>query len=254
MAQAAEDPLKSLKAALQDQIPDLDTFAFTLSTTLSSLNLHPTSVPSSPSREALKSVARYLPSVQIELLKSAVPTFLHALDEAQRGLLRTYFVPTKRAETITLDRVIAQQTYSTLSSFLRSNEVTPLPRESREYLLELLVDLLKYGYGINDAYWAVWSSAGSSAKEGSAQELKWEESVGVMVGIPSKVANAVGKWKSQGWGGDVPDQLVPKCVRPQQQLDYWLTTGHTSTSSFWTLRSSCTSSPTIQPRHQQDHD
>ena len=66
-------------------------------------------------------------------------------------------------------------------------------------------------YSVSDIYWAVWSTHGEEgSKEASNRELIWEEAVGALVGLPSKVANAVGRWKGEGWTGDIPDRLVSR--------------------------------------------
>jgi telomere length regulation protein len=84
-----------------------------------------------------------------------------------------------------------------------------------------VLDRLSTGYSIDEVYWAVWSTSGqgeagpSEEKGGNengrgAQQLLWEEATRSVVGIPAKCANAVGKWKTEAWVGEVPDGLVSK--------------------------------------------
>ena len=216
--------LRELRDALKSPIEDIASFTFLLSSTLNSINLHPhptsISVQSRKADPALtRAVTRQLPRIQVALLTTHVPTFLPSLDTRERQLLQALFVPPRQSANLALRRAIALTTYSTLGSLLSTKSITPLPRESRSFVLELLADVTQYGVG--DVYWAVWSLEGGSesSKEASARSLEWDSAVTALVGLPGKVGNAVGRWKAEGWTGNLPDALSPKCVlrrRPSQ--------------------------------------
>jgi len=204
------DPLRELRDALRSPVEDTDAFSFLLSSTLSSLGLNSISlVAALPSGDHIKSTRRYLSSIQVTLLTTIVPSFLPALDENDRQLLRTFFVPQKQTSGLALRRNIALTSYQTLSSLLSTKTITPLPRQSREYVLEILEQLVQYGVG--DMYWAIWSAGKEEgSKEAGARDLNWEEAVGCLVGLPAKVGNAVGRWKTEGCSGDMPEVLVSR--------------------------------------------
>ncbi|RXK40552.1 hypothetical protein M231_02204 [Tremella mesenterica] len=205
--------LRHLRDTLQSPIPDVDSFSFLLSSTLQSLHLHSTSVPSStPEPSVLKAIQRFLPSVQQLLLTNAVPTFLHALDEGHRALLDILFCPAKSPSFSQLHvaRRIAFISYLTLSSMLLSKSDRPsLPTLSRQYLLETLRKL-SGAHGIDQLYWAVWGGQLGEKEDDISRQLQWEDTVKAIVGLPAKVANAVGRWKAEGWEGDVPIELIPR--------------------------------------------
>lgn len=209
--------LRELREALKSPIDDVASFTFLLSSTLNSIDLHPhptsISVIAGKTDTALiRAVVRQLPSIQISLLSVHVPTFLPALDPRERQLLQAFFAPERQSTDLVLRRVIALTTYSTLLALLSTKSITPLPRESRAFVLDLLAATTHYGVG--DMYWAVWSSdaGGESSKEASARSLEWETVISALVGLPGKAANAVGRWKAEGWTGDLPAALSPKYV------------------------------------------
>jgi telomere length regulation protein len=173
-----------------------------------------------------KGIQRYLPSIQIQLLTHTIPNYLHALDDTQVEVIHAFFAP-RQSTTSTADRSsifihrgIALTSYLTLPGLLNANPVPQLPVPSRSFLLDIL-DRLSTGYSIDEVYWAVWSTsgqgeAGSSEEKGGnengrgAQQLLWEEATRSVVRTPAKCANAVGKWKTEAWVGEVPDGLVSK--------------------------------------------
>jgi telomere length regulation protein len=210
--------LRELRDALRSPIDDVATFTFLLSSTLNTIDLNPNPtsmqlVSSKIDAALTRAVSRQLPSIQVLLLTTHVPTFLPALDTRERQLLQAFFAPPRQSANLALRRAIALTTYSTLSSLLSTKSITPLPRESRSFVLDVLAELTQYGVG--DVYWAVWSSpAGSeSSKEASARSLEWESAVSALVGLPAKVGNAVGRWKAEGWMGDLPDALSSKYAK-----------------------------------------
>jgi telomere length regulation protein len=212
-------PLRELRDALRNPIPDVDSFVFLLSSTLQALHLHPTSVPPDQvANEVIRSINRFLPAIQVQLVTSAIPIFIAALDGPQRGLLETFFVPPKDSASGTLPvrRTIALTSYATLTVLLSTT--TPqgksIPLESREYVLSTLGSLADE-YSIDQLYWAVWSSSLTTddslgAKSEGLRTLRWEEAVKAGVGLPAKVANAVGRWMADRWSGDIPADLVPR--------------------------------------------
>jgi len=217
MAEDAGTALKELRDTLRSPVPDLETFAFLLSSTLQSWGIHPTSVPPQDvSCATLKATSRYLPGIQISLLSSAIPTFLPLLDASQTRHLKTFFAPSSGTTSgdITIRRQIALVSYFTLPGLLSAHkaDVTGLPAQSRDFLLSV-IDQISQTYSIDQLYWAVWSASSSSFSESKvdgARTLRWEDAVKAAVSIPAKVANAVGKWKAEGWTGDVPLALVPR--------------------------------------------
>lgn len=231
--------LRDLRDVLRNPTPDIDSFIFLLSSTLQDLHLHPTSnAPKAIPRDALTAINRLLPALQIQLLASAVPIFHAELDESSRQLLQTFFVPPKEpsATTLPLRRAIASTSYITLTTLISASKpsITPLPPQSRSFVLSTL-ETLTHCYGIDELYWNVWSSSLSAKERGEgkihgAKELRWEEDVRAIVGVSSKVANAVGKWTSEGWECDVPDSLVPRCVELQKTGCSMTRLGSTSTA------------------------
>lgn len=212
MSDDAASALRDLRDALRAGIPDADSFGFRLSSVLSELGLSPTSVVISNSDpKALK----YLPAVQQSLL-SVLPTFLPALDERGRSLLEAFFVPPPTSS----GKSVALTSYITLSGALASSPPTPLPVESRQFVLDTLVRLVG-SYGVDALFWAVWGV------DGRARQLVWDDAVRAATSLPAKVANAVGRWKEAGWSGDVPPPLVPRAyfdalVRRLEGLAYEL--------------------------------
>ena len=211
--------LQALRDALRSPIPDVNAFVFLLSSCLQALHLHSTSVPPADDpKDLLRYIHRLLPTIQGQLLTSAIPTFEPLLDTEQRGVLRSLFVPPKDSAPTTLPirRNIAFISYGTLTAFLSTSnpQITPLPLQSRDFVLYTL-NTLAAEYGIDELYWAVWSSS-SSIQDGRQSDglrtLRWDEAVKVAAGVVGKVTNAVGRWKSEGWSGDLPAGLVPRCA------------------------------------------
>jgi len=151
--------------------------------------------------------------LQILLITSTLPTFLPVLDGKQRKLVENFFIPQKDAakSTLPIRRAIALNTYLTTGSLLStSKKDTPspsIPIPTREFVLGLAEQVVKV-YSIDDLYWAVYSA--SSEYRDGVQTLLWEDAVKVAVGIPGKVANAVGRWRQDGWNGDIPAGLYPR--------------------------------------------
>lgn len=218
MTSDAAIALRDLRDALRQPIATIDDFTFLLSSTLSSLDLHPTSSISSLSSSdytSLKAIDKHLPAVQQALLNSAVPNFLHALDDRGRQLLDTFFCPDHTgAITSTAARHVALYSYWTLPALLSAKPgITPLPIPSRQYLLDTLQRLFAK-YGIHVIYDTIWTSSGQGeegSKEEAARQIAWEDAVRAAVSLPAKVGNAVGVWKGEGWQGDAPEKLVPRC-------------------------------------------
>jgi len=208
--------LQHLRDTLRTTQPDIDTLINLLSTCLDELynDAGPSTSSSEPARKALQ---RFLPSVQIHILTNTVPNYLHTLDDSQVEVLRSFFVPQRDAAGIRISRWIALTSYLTLPPFLNAPSTTAsipeLPVTSRTFLLEIL-DRLSGGYGIDEMYWAVWSGVEEREKGRlGPEELIWEEVTRSLVGVPAKAANAVGRWKSDGWIGDIQERLHPRLVK-----------------------------------------
>jgi telomere length regulation protein len=190
MTELAGTALRELRETLRSAIPDTDTFTFSLSAALQAIHLHPTSVPPSPvPEEVLRAIDRYIPAIQISLLNQALPTFLHALDDGGRRLVKTFFCPNRDATTLPIARSVALATYQAIPPLLSSS---------------------------HDLHWAIWGAQAQAETSSSGEKidgvrtLRWEETVKGLVGAPAKAANAVGRWKQEGWAGDVSQTLQPR--------------------------------------------
>jgi telomere length regulation protein len=205
--------LQHLRDTLRTTQPDIETLINLLSTCLNEIynDAGPSISSSEPARKALQ---RFLPSIQIHILTNTVPNYLHTLDEPQVEVLRSFFVPQREAAGIRISRWIALTSYLTLPPFLNAPSTTAsipdLPIPSRTFLLEIL-DRLSGEYGIDEMYWAVWSGVEEREKGRlGPEELIWEEVTRSLVGVPAKAANAVGRWRSDGWIGDIQERLHPR--------------------------------------------
>jgi telomere length regulation protein len=205
--------LQHLRDTLRTTQPDIETLINLFSTCLDEIynEAGPSTSSSEPARKALQ---RFLPSIQIHILTSTVPNYLHALDDSQVEVLRSFFVPQREAAGIRISRWIALTSYLTLPPFLNAPSTTAsipdLPIPSRTFLLEIL-DRLNVEYGIDEMYWAVWSGVEEREKGRlGPEELIWEEVTRGLAVIPAKAANAVGRWKSDGWIGDIQERLHPR--------------------------------------------
>lgn len=209
MSQDGVETLKDLREALRAPIENLDAFTNLLESAVQALQLG-NSVTASTRSPETRIIRRYLPSIQLSLLTAQLPTFLPALDDTGQQLLKSLFVPSRQVEGISVRREIALSTYLILSSCLSTKSATPLPRESRQYVLDLLSDVTAYDIG--DIHWSVGSISDSTegSKESTARQLRWEDAVTSIIGLPGKIANAVGRWKSEGWTGETPVKLEPK--------------------------------------------
>ncbi|KAK8853249.1 hypothetical protein IAR55_003951 [Kwoniella newhampshirensis] len=217
------EALKSLRAILRTPNLSPDDLSFHLSSALISLHIHPTSVPSSTTSASdsdsdLKSIGRYLPSVQTQILTDVVPTFLAigALDQSTETSLRSLFVQPKTVEALSTRRAIALTSYLTLPTFLNNSASsvkdfgqTSLPTQSRSFILTIL-EQLTTEYGIDDLYYSVFTASTESNKGEGWRTLQWEDVVRSCVGIPAKAGNAVGRWRSEGSQEGLPAGLVPK--------------------------------------------
>jgi telomere length regulation protein len=216
MTEEAGTALRELLETLRSAIPDTDTFTFSLSTALQAIHLHPTSVPPSPvQEEVLRTIDRYIPAIQISLLNQALPTFLHALNDGERRLVKTFFCPNRDATSLPIARSIALATYQTIPPLLSSSHLNPLPAHSRDFALDILAAVVDT-YSVDDLHWAIWGvqaeaeTSSSGEKSDGLRSLRWEETVKALVGVPAKAANALGRWKQEGWSGDVSQILQPR--------------------------------------------
>lgn len=213
MTDAPSSALKALRDNLREQVADVGSLIDLLQACLTALGLRGDGPDVEPS-STKNAIQRYLPSIQIHLLTDTLPNFIHALDEDQLAIVKTLFVPAKAAgkHRLKISRWIALTTTLTLPPFLNAAQTPVLPIPSRGFMLDILSRMTTQ-YGIDQLYWAVWSESsearGSRGKAG-AEQLMWEEAVKSIVSVPAKCANAVGRWKSEGWPGEVPTALEPR--------------------------------------------
>lgn len=207
----AAQALKTLREGLRSEtVGDIDALVELLRTCLASLH---GAGADEPTRKAIQ---RYLPSIQIQLVTTTIPTFYHALDDEQRSILSDLFVPARAgadtAEQLRISRWIALTSYLTLPPFLNASSTPALPVPARTPVIDILASLAGE-YGIDQMYWAVWGGVGGSPDEQQGKgegELAWEEVNKSLASIPAKCANAVGRWSGEGWTGDMPVVLEPK--------------------------------------------
>jgi telomere length regulation protein len=204
--------LQTLRDTLRTTQLDIETLVNHLSTCLDALYQDQAGPSSSSSEPVRKAIQRFLPSIQIHLLTQIIPNYLHALDDDQVEVVRSFFTPRRNTEGIQVSRWIGLTSYLTIPPFLNANTSpsTPeLPIPSRSFSLDIL-DRLVGDYGVEEVYWAVWSGAGEEKGRLGPEELMWEEISRSMIGVPAKAANAVGRWKGEGWIGELPERLAPK--------------------------------------------
>ena len=222
-ATALKDLRETLRAPASES--DVDSFAFQLSSTLEALCIQQTSIAPSRPDDIIRAVQRHLTSAQLALLTHGVPTYFPALEARSRALLETFFIPPSNADPaiLAISRAVILASYSTLthviSSPSSSSPTSPiaLPPQSREYVFQTLEKLSRQ-YNIDALYWGVWGQGwgsdgdipAESSNAGSMKTLKWEEVVRAAISVPAKVANLWGKWKEEGWQGDVPASLRPR--------------------------------------------
>jgi hypothetical protein len=193
---------KTLRDALREPIQDVQTL-IELVKPVNDRFLDPSSSESSKSISAeLKVIKRFLPSIHSLLLGTVLPNYHHLLDDEQTSFLRQLFVPPKRNENVAVFRAINLTSYLSLPPLL--TQQANLPVASRGFLLETLARL----DSIDGLYWAVWSSANDDTP--ASKSLLWDEAIKSCLTLPSKAANAVGRWRNDGWQGDLPDTLTPK--------------------------------------------
>lgn len=210
--------LKALKETLKTPIQDAESLVESLRACLGEIGLGEDSGATETKTDLghiRRAVQRYLPSIQVQIPSEVYPTFHHALEDSQTRLLRQFFVPERATDPkrLAIGRSIALCSYLTIPSFLNASSTPPLPAPSRLFLLDILNHLAR-DYGIEEMYWAVRSSesAGKGKRKTGPQELMWEEVVKNLASVPAKSANAVGRWKSEGWAGELPERLEAKSV------------------------------------------
>lgn len=218
MGESEAVSLRDLRDACRDtsSIPDVDTLVQLLSTALSDLGIHPSSRMQSTSSSLPpgKQLDRQISTIQSALASSVYPTFCSTLDSQQLELLEAFFVPPLATAELAVRCAVALSSYHTIYSLLSSTGpgVPPLPVESRPFILETASRAAQI-YGIDQLYWGVFgksSNVEEGSKDASMRELRWEEAVKAMIGLPGRAANSVGKWKADGWNGDLPEGLLPR--------------------------------------------
>jgi hypothetical protein len=211
MADDGASVLRGLRDALKsNSITDVDDFVFQLSQVLDSVGIDAgpqarakvsliSAAPAVLSSVQLKALKRHLPGVQSALV-AAVPTFLPALDDRGRAVLCAFFAP----PVSSTGGVVGLSAYLSLSAALAPSPGIPPP--ARDFVLSTLANVVR-SYGIVRMYTAVFSS---DSDPQSVKTLAWEDALKAAAALPSKVANAVGRWKEGGWSGDVSVVLIPR--------------------------------------------
>lgn len=221
MTDKSSRALKALREELRTSIPDVESLVESLERCLRDLGLGDNTGSDVDLDQVRMAIQRYLPSIQIQLLSEVYPTFHHALDTHQLGLLGDFFIPNRSSSLgqLTISRSIALTSYLTIPPFLNASHTPSLPAPSRTFALDMLSHLAA-SYSIDEMYWAVWADGsdggqgkGKGKERAGPQELIWEEVVRGLASIPGKSANAIGRWKSEGWSGDLPEGLETKSVR-----------------------------------------
>lgn len=191
-------------------------------------------------------IRRFWPSLQQSLLEHVVPTWLPTLQERPACLshLQAYFYPVLPSnpsqQLLSTAIQVALSSYLTLVPFLTSPACPP---QSRQFVLSALATL-SAAYPIDSMYWAIWGSQVSSRD--SQAELKWEEVIKILVGLPSKVANSVGARNQElSAGEEVPRPLFPRYVMAGHTTDCSVPTS-IHFSNGW--RDFCTSSALTVPK------
>nr|XP_019010363.1 uncharacterized protein I206_04832 [Kwoniella pini CBS 10737]OCF49144.1 hypothetical protein I206_04832 [Kwoniella pini CBS 10737] len=212
--------LKGLRDTLRNPtVLTPDDLSFQLSSTLEALHIHPNSVtPSSISKENLKGISRYFPTIQGILLNEIIPSFYEVLDDKAQLNLRTFFVPPKSSDGLALRRQIAIVSYTTLPTFLNAPKPgqAGLLKSTRRFLIDILGELVNT-YNIDDLYFAIHSQHIENDEKGKGKDmegrnaLQWEEALRSCIGIPAKIGNSVGRWNSENqFITDLPKILEPK--------------------------------------------
>jgi telomere length regulation protein len=213
--------LKALRESLRTPIADVESLVECLEACLDDIGLASSTSAELDLHQIRRAIQRYLPSIQICLVSEVYPTFYHALDRDQLRLVERFFVENQSSDSrkLKISRSIALTSYLTIPSFLNASHTPPLPGPSRSFVLDIL-SRLRESYNIDELYWAVWASDSGSVEQGAGQgrtksktgpsELIWEEVVRGLAGVPAKCANAVGRWKTEGWTGDLLAGLEAK--------------------------------------------
>ncbi|WVQ74259.1 hypothetical protein IAR50_003856 [Cryptococcus sp. DSM 104548] len=208
--------LHHLRDFLRLPVQSADDLTFEISSTLSALQIHRTSVaPPSVTAADFKAIERYLPAVQEALLQDVLPHFVGVLDGEALTSVKALFAPPRQVEGLAIRRTIALSSYLTLPSYFNTPKAgeTSLSKPMRAFLVSLLGDLAS-GYGIDDIFHAVFSNGTKEGAEGM-NRLRWEDALKSVVGIPSKVGNATGRWKID----DLDDVEVPPRLLAQPYFD-----------------------------------
>lgn len=208
MTDTPSSALKVLRDGLRGTLTNVDSLVGLVQTCLDALGLGESEVVEDLELTR-KAIQRYLPSIQIHLLTETLPHFIHALDDGQLRILRSLLVlevPGDR-QRLRTSRWIALTTTLTVPPLLNASQVPTLPVQSRAFLLDAL-SRVSSDYGIDQLYWAVWtSSEGHPGRGKGAEQLMWEDVTRSVVSVPAKCPNAVGGWKSEGWDGELPANL-----------------------------------------------
>jgi telomere length regulation protein len=213
--------LRETRDALKSQLPDLEALDRHLQLPLRRLGLcqepqssSATWFDSSEPAEADMIIRRHLPNLQAALVERVVPTWLLSLKEDPMALahLEAYFYPALPTAPSPAQlhnaRRVALSAYLVLAPLLGSPACPP---QSREFVVAAL-ERLALTYPIDSIYWAIWGTQSGGADQGRA-ELQWEEAIKVLVGLPTKVANAIGSRNQElHVAEEIPSGLISRLV------------------------------------------
>ena len=204
MSTQPDQALRTLRETLRSPSLDIESFIDHVTDALDAL------YPSSGSSKSasydggvLKALDRHLPSIQTTIVTQALPHFTLVLNQHQQELVRQLFVPEKEVHELKTRRAVARNAYVTLSGLMTSKG-SALNSSVRDFLVVTLEQLVRT-YTLEDLYWSVWARG-----DGPVSSLQWDEVIGVLVGLPGRVANTIGRWRADGWKGDVPASLRPR--------------------------------------------
>ncbi len=221
--------LQDLRSRFREPIATFSELQTLVTQCLEALDLLPDSVPSSAassskqgntarpiSQKAKESVFRALGSIHASLLETVLPVWSARIEEDPSAwkLFEQVFAPRLRDDSVSagstgrscssFGSLTALSAYHSLSTSLAN-------KDTKGFLASLLFKLLSRvveSYGLLDIYHVIYLSSPSKeppsknlpSKIAANINLQWEEAVKTVVGLPARVANAVGNVRELSGG------------------------------------------------------